>query len=276
MRHLIVAVTLVLLAPLGAPAAEQTLHGKVLLVKDPGSTAKRKVVVLAVEKQSPDTIVGDPTATGATLTVQADGTTPSADAYALPAGSASNGKAFWSGDAAKGFKSKDAKGENGPVKLAMLKKTKRGVFKLKAVLLGKLGDIEVAPPNDGTAGCAVLEIAGGDAYHVQFADGKIKNKGPKLFKVTKPATEGTCVLCGNGIVDTGEQCDGSACGAFGGPCQPDCTCACDFLDGADCLLPFPSDFLTIADPTTDTGRRVHFAVDTLPRTASGTPVDPAP
>jgi hypothetical protein len=273
MRHLPVAVSLVLLVALSAPAADQTILGKVLLVKDPGNPAKRKVVVLAVEKKSPDTIVGDPTATGARLTVQVEGTTASAAAYELPAGDAA---AFWSGDAAKGFKYKDAKGENGPVKAALLKKTKRGVFKLKAVLLGKLGSRDVTPPADGTAGCAVLEITGGDAYGVQFNDGKIKNKGPKLFKVTKPATEGTCALCGNGIVDAGEQCDGSACGAFGGSCQADCTCTCDFLDPADCLLPFPSDFLTVADETTDTGRRVHFAVDAMPRNAGGTPVDPTP
>jgi len=79
--------------------------------------------------------------------------------------------------------------------------------------------------------------------------------------------------CGNGIIEGSEQCDppGSACGA-GAVCQPDCTCPCDFLDTNDCLFPFPSDYLTVPDPTTDTGRRVHFAVDSMPRNATQTPI----
>src|SRR3954447_6376254 len=34
---------------------------------------------------------------------------------------------------------------------------------------------------------------------------------------------------------------------------------CEFLGQARCLLPFPDDFFTVADATTDTGRRVDFA-----------------
>ena len=86
----------------------------------------------------------------------------------------------------------------------------------------------------------------------------------------------TQVACGNGVVDAGEQCDppGSSCGA-GALCQSDCTCPCDFLDTSDCLFPFPSDYLTVADASTDTGRRVHFAVATMPRNASMTPIEPS-
>ena len=32
-----------------------------------------------------------------------------------------------------------------------------------------------------------------------------------------------------------------------------------------CLFPFPSDYFTVADPTTDTGRRVHFADASMPK-----------
>ena len=36
---------------------------------------------------------------------------------------------------------------------------------------------------------------------------------------------------------------------------------CDPLDPAVCLQPFPNDYFTVADPSTDTGRRVNFDVD---------------
>src|SRR5262249_39376412 len=61
-----------------AYAADQTILGKSLQVKDPKpgvDPAKRTIVGLGKEKNSPNTIVGDPTVAGAILTVFADGTT---------------------------------------------------------------------------------------------------------------------------------------------------------------------------------------------------------
>jgi hypothetical protein len=49
---------------------------------------------------------------------------------------------------------------------------------------------------------------------------------------------------------------------------------CDFLDTAKCLLPFPNDQYTVADSSTDTGRRVHFAGASMPANSSGVGVDP--
>ena len=40
---------------------------------------------------------------------------------------------------------------------------------------------------------------------------------------------------------------------------------CDPIDPAACLLPFPNDFFTVADATTDTGRRVNFSPLAMPR-----------
>jgi hypothetical protein len=50
--------------------------------------------------------------------------------------------------------------------------------------------------------------------------------------------------------------------------------ACDELDARSCLLPFPNDRFTVADPTTDTGRRVHLDLLSMPRDVAGKPVDP--
>src|SRR3712207_9125786 len=59
---------------------------------------------------------------------------------------------------------------------------------------------------------------------------------------------------------------------------------CDSLDPALCLLPFPNDFFTKADPTTATGRRINFSLTAMPRNGAdatagelggeGKPADP--
>ena len=45
---------------------------------------------------------------------------------------------------------------------------------------------------------------------------------------------------------------------------------CDPLDAAACLLPFPNDFFTVEDETTDTGRRVAFNELAMPRNGAET------
>ena len=45
--------------------------------------------------------------------------------------------------------------------------------------------------------------------------------------------------------------------------------------GETCLLPFPSDALTVADGSTATGRRVNLSAESLPANADGTPIDPS-
>ncbi len=49
---------------------------------------------------------------------------------------------------------------------------------------------------------------------------------------------------------------------------------CDPIDTTQCLTPFPDDFFTVADPTSPTGRRVHFPADVMPVNSSGVSVDP--
>ena len=178
-----------------AHAADQTILGSSFQVKNPGAIEKRKVGAKAKEKPSSNTIVGNPTVAGGTLVITANGTTPSTQAFALPQGvSPSTGKNFWSGDAVKGFKYKDPKGDNGPVKGASIKKTGSLTFLIKVSLTGKNGTILIVPPNPGTSACVLLGLNGGDTYSIQYASPakKITNKAT-LFKVTKPVNEGSCV-----------------------------------------------------------------------------------
>ena len=49
---------------------------------------------------------------------------------------------------------------------------------------------------------------------------------------------------------------------------------CDVLDPAKCLYPFPNDFFTVRDRSTDTGRRVELSPDAMPRNVNGVAIDP--
>ena len=51
---------------------------------------------------------------------------------------------------------------------------------------------------------------------------------------------------------------------------------CDWIDGADCMFPWPNDFFTTADRTTDTGRRLNLNVLSMPRNVENKPIDPTP
>jgi hypothetical protein len=196
-RKIVLATILAFSGSLAAHAADQTILGNQFQTKNPSTPDKRKVVVKAKEKLSPNTIVGNPTATGASLSLSAGGGTPSTQTILLPQGvSGITGKPFWSGDAVKGFKYKDSKGEQSAVKSAQIKKTASGNFTIKAVLSGKLGTILVTPPNPGTNACAALIITGGDSYSVAFlaGDGIVTNKGTTLYKHKKVTLQGSCIV----------------------------------------------------------------------------------
>jgi hypothetical protein len=195
----VLAISLVVVGMLGGQgiAADHSILGKTFQVKDgaPGVDAtKRKIVGLGKEKNSPDFIVGDPTISGATLQVVADGGSPSSQTFLLPQGLSSTGKSFWKATGT-GFVYKDSLSEQGAVKTLVIKRSASGNFVLKAVALSKVGPIVVVPPNPGTEGFVVLELLGGDRYCMQYGGavgGLIKNVSNKLFKVTKVPTEGGC------------------------------------------------------------------------------------
>src|SRR5919201_484940 len=50
--------------------------------------------------------------------------------------------------------------------------------------------------------------------------------------------------------------------------------ACDPLDPAVCLQPWPNDYFTVADATTDTGRRLNLQLEDMPRNVAGNPIRP--
>ncbi len=182
-------------------AVDQTILGKSLTVKG-GSAAKRKVTAVASEKNSPNTLVGDPTsragsvtgallgqagsAGGALLEIVVSGpSASSSDSFQLSQGTSSIGKPFWSGDATKGFRYKDPKGDQGAVKSVSIKRSAGGKFSIKAKLSGKNGTINVVPPNPGDFGRLVLTLAQGDRYSVQFGPESDFKNSATLFKARR-------------------------------------------------------------------------------------------
>jgi hypothetical protein len=185
-------------------AADQTILGKSLTVKDPtaGSDAKRRSIKgAAKEKGSSAPLNGNPTlansAGGAILDIFAFGTNPTQQSFPLPQGTSSTGKPFWSAIGNnKGFKYKDLAGDQGPVKSLIIKKSPSGAFSIKAKLTGKHGTISVIPPNTGTGGCMAVKLGtgggAGDRYSVDFRTGNVKNVDAKLFSVKKPTAKAVC------------------------------------------------------------------------------------
>src|SRR3954451_24447102 len=49
---------------------------------------------------------------------------------------------------------------------------------------------------------------------------------------------------------------------------------CDALDPSVCMLPFPNDYFTKADPSTKTGRLLDLSLLRMPRNRAAKPIDP--
>jgi len=128
---------------------------------------------------------------------------------------------------------------NGPITVAQLKKSGSGTVSIKVVALAKRGAIVLVPPNPGSSACARLELGGGDRYHVSFPpppDVTVKKNDAKSFLVKDALVEELCTLpiCGNGITEPGESCDG---GPF---CDASCVAnitSCCFVPGQCATLP---------------------------------------
>lgn len=238
-RFLAAALVVFVTGP-AARAVDQTILGSQLLLKNPSTVVKRKLVGKAKEKASPNTISGNPTATGATLIVTANGGTSGNQTFVLPTGSSGiTGKPFWSGDATKGFKYKDPKLENSAIKGLTIKKSGGGVFSISVKGDGKNSPgspITVLPPNPGVSGCILLTFPGGDSYSVKFGagDGTVTNKGAAEYKHKKVTAEGTCVTTTTSST-TPTTTSSTTTTTTIPACSPNCVLGQACLTNANCL-----------------------------------------
>lgn len=195
---------LVLLSAAAAPADDAVL-GRRFVVADPAPAdpAQRTLAVTAREGGSSAVPSGDPLLDlgrgGALLEVVANGTTPSAQLVALPQGTATDGRPFWRAIDTSGFRYRDRRGEQGPVRSLVVKRTPGGTFRLRAKLAGP--GLDVTPPAAGTDALAALTLSQGERVCLQFgADGTVKNDGAARFSVARPTQTG----CGAPPETTGE------------------------------------------------------------------------
>ncbi len=196
----LVAIALLTLAggmlAISAAAADQAILGRGLLVKDPvvDDATRRKLIASARESDSPDVIEGDPTLQGggggALLSIDLRGDTPSRQSFPLPQGLSSRGKPFWEATRTDGFRYRDPKGENGPVRSLVVRKN-RNAFLLKATILGRNGPVELAPPNLGNEAFLTLQLTGGDRLCVQFgAESTATRNDAQVWRLAKVVDEG--------------------------------------------------------------------------------------
>jgi endonuclease/exonuclease/phosphatase family metal-dependent hydrolase len=175
----------------GAGAADQTILGHRLVVRNPADATRRAVLAIAREPRSANAVVGNPTAGGAVLEIHANGANPSAQVLYLPPGTTGAGAPLWSALGTAGYRYRDADGAQGPVRSLSIGKTGRATFAIKLKLRGGDFPVDVVPPNGGTDGFFTLTLAGGDRYCVEFGPGaRSTNRGEHLWKIDAPTGEG--------------------------------------------------------------------------------------
>src|SRR5262249_53337573 len=125
----------------------------------------------------------------------ANGANPTSQEFSLPQGTNRFGGRFWTRSGNTGFTYTDLLGEQGPVRLVVIRRFSSGRFNIQAAAVGSNGMIMVVPPNPGTDAFMTLKLGlapdAGDRYCVQYGpESKIKNIGSKLFSAKDPKIKG--------------------------------------------------------------------------------------
>jgi Tol biopolymer transport system component len=178
------------------PDVPPTILGKLLRVTS-ALSGNETVIAYGRELASPNTVVGNPIASGATVRIIANGAADQDATFTLPAGLAPPGGAGWQAICSGcGYLYKDLQLANGPVKKCFIKKLPSGTFHLKCILKGTIPGL--APPGGGTDGGMIFTIPGGDEYCVNLggaAGGTVTNTANGLtFKVANATAEAGCPM----------------------------------------------------------------------------------
>jgi endonuclease/exonuclease/phosphatase family metal-dependent hydrolase len=179
-----------------ALAGERLVLGRELVVRNPAPAdpTQRLISARAVERNSTDPLIGNPTLTGgaggAVLELAALGGTASWQTFSLDQRVRADGKFFWRALGSRGFAYADPRGEQGPVKSVKITRSRRGTLALSMALRGELGQLDVVPPNPGTGGFVALSLSGGDRYCAGYGPGaQMTNRGDELWRVSSVTSE---------------------------------------------------------------------------------------
>jgi hypothetical protein len=163
--------------PLPTP---QPIGMQLLSVKNPSGAAARKILYKV--KDVGHTLVGDPTVDGATFNIKLDGTS---QCFILPS-------LGWQRLGSSGFKFLNPDGTSGPVRLARIKKSGNN-FRVKILISGKQGPVDVIPPNPGSQADTNLRI-GLATYCSSSTGAAIGPNDDKTFKAKFAPPPAMCNL----------------------------------------------------------------------------------
>lgn len=179
--------------------ARQIRPGRVLgrrcTVRETASGARR-IVCQGIERTSPNFVIGDPVASGASLRVVTTGAVPSDQTFTLPAGPR------WTpvGSGPDGYRYSDALGDDGPVRSVFLRRSTSHSFQMKVTIAGTSAapapGVQIVPPDPGGSIVIALGLGGGETYCVGLGAGQgggtIGPNDASTFRVRNAANEAAC------------------------------------------------------------------------------------
>jgi hypothetical protein len=133
----------------------------------------------------------------------------------------------------------------------------------KKVKAGKLMNLRLSGSGKtAMGGCSITALRG------RLVQGKGKKKGKKSRSGPITPLDRDLAICSVGSENPTPR------PYYGPPIDTSNAGRCDFMDPAICLQPWPNDYFTVADPTSDTGRRLHLNSNSMPANKNGVHIDP--
>jgi len=149
------------------------------------------------------------------------------------------------------------------------------------------GGVRYKDPSGSVGGIQMLKVSKLDAKHgtrklvVKYKGAALDADHAGALRATLSTTGGcartcpsVCTLTTTGRIRCARSTDASLCGVKSG---------CELLNvtdgqynGRGCLLPYPSNFYTRTDGTSDTGLRIDYPLQAMPANGSGVHIDVAP
>jgi hypothetical protein len=187
-----------------AAAADRTIRGRRMVVRqsdDLGQTSRR-VVVVGRDLQAGFASFDSPLQSGATLRIAVSGGAEQTHLFVLPASG-------WTA-IQNGYRYVEPTGSGRAVRRVVLRADGSGAARMLVVLRGDASNLNLAPPNPGSAGGAVLGLAFGNDYCVQLggaAGGRIVADDETVWRIVAATAKPACPPIPTPVLPTPIPCD---------------------------------------------------------------------